>query len=487
MTHVEGGIGSSQYKADRIHIKIGQAEEGEPDVVKLVSNMMQAKSLFGKGELIDSLQQHFEEYDEDLNQTPVPVLCVRPVNDIPGNVSLPSLAGTGKATAVCDGVPSGDSVVKLKISKAGKSGVAEYRKSIDGGTFGMPVVTPASSSAISLGFGVSVKFTDDTVPDDTFALNDVWTFNITGPKASIESKLNTMAKLKTEYGFYWMHLIGEVDRDVAVSVLQILQDMESNYHFPTFAILESKQSETEITTIDQFSDYAQDLIDHWEPFKSTRICVCAGEGRYIPKGIATNGGYEMVKENPELGRWKNCATLLCAKLSIGSPNVSAAWVEKMRSLTMSEIRYWNLGYRDWMDILHDNHLTVMKVYDDYDGVYIAKDKILAESDSDFLYIPERRRADKMQRLVYKHSLQFLNSDTYSGSGTGGLDYLKTYIDSKISEEMEMQGQAEISGHEIILDPNKTFSKTRILQAILKMYVSQRVEAIEWMTSFSIQK
>lgn len=488
MTHVEGGIGTSSYKADRVHIKIGQAENGNPDEVKLVRNLMQAKSIFGKGELIDSLSQYFEEFNSELNQIPVPVLCVRPINDIPGIVALPSKEGTCKASASTDGTPIGDAIVKIKISKAGSGGIAEYRKSVDGSTFGMPAVLPASGNPLSLGFGVNVTFTDDgTNPDESFLLGDIWTFTITGPKASIESKLNTMAKLKTDYRFYFMHLIGEVDRDIAVSVLQILNDMEKNFHFPTFAILEAKSPDTEITTREQFDVYAQELIEHWEPFESTRICVCASVGRYIPLGIANYGGYDLVKDMPELGTWRNCSTLLTAKLACGAPNVSAAWVEKMQSLTMSEIRYWNLGYRDWMDILHDANLTVLKQYDDKDGIFIAKDQIKAPADSDFLNIPERRRADKMHRLVYRHSLPFLNSDTYANSGSGGLDFLKAFIDSKISEEMEIQGASEISGHEIILDPNGTFANTWVLEAILRMFVSGRVQAIEWTTSFSIQK
>lgn len=176
-----------------------------------------------------------------------------------------------------------------------------------------------------------------------------------------------------------------------------------------------------------------------------------------------------------------------AKIAAAPVNVSIGYVKDMRSLTFSEIRYWNEGYRDYMDLLHDMGLMVLKEYDDYEGIFVARDKIKASSSSDFKELPERRRADKMHRILYRESLQFLNMDTEVDSGSGGLEYLKTYIDSKIAAEMEAPGRKEISGHEIVLDPNKTFNVDRILRAKCRMFVSNRTQAIEWETSFATPK
>ncbi|EMN48806.1 hypothetical protein LEP1GSC088_3933 [Leptospira interrogans str. L1207] len=108
-----------------------------------------------------------------------------------------------------------------------------------------------------------------------------------------------------------------------------------------------------------------------------------------------------------------------AKIAATSVNVSIGYVKDMRSLTFSEIRYWDEGYRNYMDLLHDMGLMVLKQYDDYDGIFIARDKIKASSDSDFKELLERRRADKMHRILYRESLQFLNMDTEVDSGSGG--------------------------------------------------------------------
>ncbi len=53
--------------------------------------------------------------------------------------------------------------------------------------------------------------------------------------------------------------------------------------------------------------------------------------------------------------------------------------------------------------------------------------------------------------------------------------------------MEQPGRTEINSHAIILDPDKTFATTKILKARLRMFVANRLNAIEWETSFQKMK
>ncbi|MCP5502624.1 MAG: hypothetical protein H7A25_22185 [Leptospiraceae bacterium] len=491
-THQSGGLTFSDVIPDRVHGKVGVAETGEVNKIYYIQNLKQAENIFGRGQLIDSLKQYFEEFDEELGQKPVPLLCVRPDNDIPGIVATPTLEGSGLATIAINGSPSGSRSVKIKITKAGAGGIAEYRKSVDGGlSYGAPLVTPVSGASINLDVGVSATFTDDvTSPEQTFALGDVWSFEISGPAASNSSRLAAFEAFKQEYRVYWIHLLGGVDRNFAVSLDSVLQVMETELNQPIFAVLEGMSfDEAEAKKGSDFADiaeYLQYIADEYDPFFSDRVCIVASEGRYIPGGIANAGGYEVVlaSEIP-LGEWRNAATLLTAKIASGAPNVSAAYVREKRSLTMSEIRYWKEGYQDYMDLLHDMRLTVLKEYNDYDGIFIARDRMKSGPDSDFVEIPERRRADKMHRIVYRESLQFLNQDTNIGSGSGGIKYIQAVADAAVSSSMEVSGRQEISKHEIIFDPDKDFSQTKILKAKLKMFIAGRIKAIEWTTSFAV--
>lgn len=481
ITHVSGGLVSQDIIPDRVHLKIGQAETGDVDKVYWIYSGNHAKDVFGKGELVDSLIQHFEEFNQLKGQIASPILAVRPLNDSVGSIATPVKSGSGLAAIpTTSGTPTGSRVVKLKISKAGAHGVAEYRKSLDGGiSYGAAVVTPTTGTPISLDVGVSATFADNgTTPNNTFLVGDVYTFTITGPGATLASKLGTLEKMKREYKLFFIHIIGEATRAFAVSVNSILSEMASQHHLPTFAILEARKRAASGETVPAY--YAS-LIEEWDPFFSERVSIVASEGRYIANGIESVGGFDLAKL--EVGEWRNAATMLAAKLSASAPNISAGYVRDMQSLTFAEIRYWNEGYRDYMDAMHDMRLTVLKEYDDYDGIFIAKDRIKSKSDSDFAEIPERRRADKMHRLAYQESLPFLNEDTELKSGNGGIDFLKASMDAKISQEMEQPGRAEINSHKIVLDYDKSFIRTKLLKAKLTMFVAGRINAISWETSF----
>ncbi|EKO32780.1 DUF2586 family protein [Leptospira santarosai] len=486
--HQDGGINFNDVTPDRVGSKVGNAETGDANRIYVINNAPQARDVFGRGELVQSLEQFFEEFDESKGQKPVPVLCVRPLNDVAGTVATPVKVGNGDAALpTVAGTPTGSRVVVLKITKDGASGVAEYRKSVDGGeNFSSPLITPASGSPISLDVGVIATFVNASTPANTFKVGDKFTFTISGPSASTASRLTAIETLKREYRSYWIHVLGPATRAFAMSCNAILEEMETEHHLPSFIILEAR-GKNDSETVPQYFQYIQDEFD---PFASPngRVLIAVGEARYIPGGVNAAGGFSAVKaaETP-MGEWRNFATMATAKISAAPVNVSIGYVKDMRSLTFSEIRYWNEGYRDYMDLLHDMGLMVLKNYDDYDGIFVARDKIKAASASDFKELPERRRADKMHRILYRESLQFLNMDTEVDSGSGGLDYIKTYIDSKISAEMEAPGRQEISGHEIVLDPNRTFNTDRILRAKCRMFVSNRTHAIEWETSFATQQ
>jgi hypothetical protein len=479
ITHASGGLVSTDIIPDRVHLKIGSAESGDAEKAYLIYSGNQARDIFGRGELVDSLVQHFEEVNDQIGQVASPVLAVRPVNDSSGSIGTVTKQGTGLASNPnTAGTPTGSRVVKLRFTKAGAHGTAEFRKSLDGGiSYSAPVVTPASNTPIALDVGVTATFVDSGTPANTFQVGDEYTFPINGPGATYGSKVNALEKMKREYRMYFLHVIGEANRSNAVSVNSILVDMEKNHHLPVFAILEGrKRGVGESST-----DYFVSLQDEWDPFYSDRVSIVVAEGRYIAGGIEAAGGFELAKTM--VGQWRNAGTMLAAKLSVAPVNVSAGYVRDMQSLTFAEIRHWNDGYRNYMDLLHDMRLTVLKEYDDKDGIYIARDRIKSKSDSDFADIPERRRADKMHRIVYRESLPFLNQDTEVKAANGGIDLVKATMDAKISQEMEQPGIAEINSHKIILDFDKSFSRTKILKAKLTMFVANRINGITWETSF----
>lgn len=490
-THIDGGLGLSAFNPDRIHAKVGVAESGDALRIYLILNFAQAKNIFGKGSLVDSLRQHFEEFNTVTGELPQPVLCVRPLNDIPGIADPAVKTGTGLAVLpTLTGTPVGSATVILRITKSGAHGVAEYRRSVDGGiSFEPPMVTPASGSPIALAFGMSSAFTDDvTTPANTFISGDEYKVVIHAPTASEAARLDAVEALKREYRLRWIHVIGGVKRPFAVACESILVEMETLHHLPTFIVLEEQSFEEAMPlgTLEDaanFSLYYQGLADEWDSFVSPtgRVAVVGAQGRYIPGGIAAAGGISAVINSVDpIGEWRNAATFLCARLSASPVNESPAYVKNHKSLTFSEIRHWNLGYRDYMDVLHDLGHVVLKQYDDYEGIYIARGKLKSSVDSDFQEIPERRRADKMHRIVYQESLPFIEGD----SRLTNIQYMQTVVGNAIKIGMMPMGREEISNFGIAIDPERTFATTGILECDLVMFISNRFKEIRWRTSFS---
>lgn len=489
-THVSGGLGNSFPFEDRVHAKIGEAELHNPNEYIMIHSPQQARDVFGRGPLVDSLIQHFEEFDEALGEVPVPVLCARPENDIPGTVDPVEVAVGNSGTAPAPtsaGTPTGGREVVIRISKAGGLGTAEYRRSDDGGVnFGVPMELPANGE-VSLGVGVTATFQDAAVdPLESYAVGDIFQFSIHSPKASNAKKLVCIEELKNidihQTPFYFFHLLGGVDRAMAVSVGTLVHEMRQGNLFRIFAVLETEPKADGETP----ESYFLRMQEEWDPFVNETISVVGAEGLYIAGGIELAGGYNAAAEQAKATPvYRNAATFLCARTSNNRVNVSSAWVDKNKSRTFIGIRYFNEGYKGYVGMLDSIGLSMLQIYPDYRGVFIANDRLMAGPDSDFTYIPELRRANKMHRIIYRKSLPFLKMDTEANSGTGGLGYVEAVCSAAVSEDMERPGEAEISGHKIVFGAIKKIGGKRVLPAQMTMYIRDRLDAIQWSTEFAM--
>ncbi|PJZ43675.1 DUF2586 family protein [Leptospira brenneri] len=489
-THQSGGLNNADGFEDRIHAKIGEAELGDPDSFKLIFSLQEAKDYFGRGPLVDSLQQHFEEFDEAAGEVPVPVLAGRPANDTVGTIDPPVSAESNTGAAplpTASGTPTGSRNVVLRVTKAGALGAAEIRKSEDGGVNFAPAVVLPVSGVIALAVGVSATFVNAATPADSFKVGDTWTFVIKAPSASMTSILACVSSLKkldmADHPFYFVHVLKGVTRAIAVSIGQLLTEMRNEKLFRLFAIVEteSKQTAPESETVPA---YFQRIQDEWDSFQSENVCVVGAEGRYIGGGIESAGGWNAAKEISETSEvYRNAATFLCARIAAGRVNESAAWVKKNKSRTFIGVRYWNGAYNTYLKPLDNFGLTMLQMYPDERGVFIASDNLMAAADSDFKYIPEMRRKNKLERIIYKTSLPFLKMDTETNSGSGGLDAVKAYCDKAVAEAMEKPGEAEISGHEIVFGKVKKVGNQKVLPATIKMFIRDRLDAIQWTTQF----
>ena len=125
-THQSGGLTVTDVIPDRVHAKVGQAEGGEANKVYYIRTLKQAKDIFDRGALVDSLTQYFEEFDESIGQRPAPVICIRPETDTVGTatVNTTETVNTQGATLTADGTITGTRKILVKIIKGGTGGLS---------------------------------------------------------------------------------------------------------------------------------------------------------------------------------------------------------------------------------------------------------------------------------------------------------------------------------------------------------------------------
>lgn len=480
--HESGGISATEYGADRVHAKVGAAETGDPNKVYLISNASQAKDIFTRGKLVDAIVQHFEEFDTENGESPVPVLAIRPVNDVAGSVVIaPATGNTGSAPApTTTGTVAATKTVLIQVTKEGECGVAEYKRSTDGGkTFETPLVFPASGGSIALTGGVSAVFTDAGTPADSFDVGDVFTFTLAGPSPSQAEILITLENLKQEYRAYFIHVLHPASLAYAVSVNALAESFADDYHNPLRIVIEAPAKDA----METVAEYYALLQTEFESFYSDRVSIVAWEGYYIPGGVESAGGYAAIEALGTPGEYRNAATFMCARLAASAVNESAAWVQKNRSRTFSHIRYWDEGYQDYYDILDTMRLVVGKEYDNYPGIYVASDKLKSHPDSDFIEMPEGRRADKMHRIVRETTLPYLHADAEAESSSGGIAAVEAAVNAAVAKKMMKSGEKEISTAKVTLDPDKSYVTDQILIAKMRMGIKGRTKDIVWTTSF----
>ena len=186
-SHVDGGLGLTQFDRWRIHAKIGVAEGGDIDTPKLMINERQARDYLLSGPLFDRGVEHFESFWTERGEPTQPFYAVRATADTLGSAAHTKTAGTGLAAApTLGGTPTASREVLMRITTGGAHGAAEYRLSTDGGlTYAAPLVTPTSGTPINLALGATATFADDgTTPANTFQVGDIHRFTLTGPTAS---------------------------------------------------------------------------------------------------------------------------------------------------------------------------------------------------------------------------------------------------------------------------------------------------------------
>jgi hypothetical protein len=108
--------------------------------------------------------------------------------------------GTGQATYATSGDPTANNTIVVEITLGGESGVAKYKYSLDNGsTWSAEATTPASGTAIALGLGCSITFTDHAPdPPLSFVVGDTYSFTVVATVTIVERLRNVSVPVQLD-------------------------------------------------------------------------------------------------------------------------------------------------------------------------------------------------------------------------------------------------------------------------------------------------
>lgn len=263
----DGKLAVTPANTDSIHLKMGVANNGTPNIIYSFTSAKDAVNVFGISPLAESVASAIAEGASPVYATRVPTGAA-------GTRGTVTKTGTGTATLTAAGNPLDAYQVRIKITRAAASLAAAataYVLSLDGGdTYGQETAVPVSGVIAIAGTGLTVTFATGT-----FVVDDLYAFDCTAP-SMILLDINTAfdAVLADTREWRFVHIVGVADATLAAA-MQIKANTAFASARYTRVVLEARgQASTEDN-----AQWQAALISEWAGFSSAegRVLVCAGE------------------------------------------------------------------------------------------------------------------------------------------------------------------------------------------------------------------
>jgi len=165
---VDGGLGVGPASVGGANLRIGVCSKGAANVLGSFGSKPAMIATYGAGPLVEAMAGC-------LDVAGGPVLGVPVTPSVAGSAGAVSKVGSGAGTIVPTLAP--DRVVLAKVTTGGALGTAQFAFSVDGGAYGASVLSAVGPWIVSPSGAPLVKI---TFPAGTYALNEVYTFNVNG-------------------------------------------------------------------------------------------------------------------------------------------------------------------------------------------------------------------------------------------------------------------------------------------------------------------
>ncbi|RTK98735.1 MAG: hypothetical protein EKK57_11200 [Proteobacteria bacterium] len=235
-TEVDGAIGFTTSNIG-LHVKLGTSTNGVANQIVSISNLNDAKTTFGSGELVDAIAVSL-----DIN--PSPVYAIRMNASVVGSVTdiiVDLQSGSDGALATTGSTPLDTYQVIVQIVRAGKVGVNPYPTFVysmdNGNTFSPETSVPGGGTFVIPQTGVTLVFSNGATG---FKTGDQFTFYTTGATWNNTDLSNALtALLADSRQWEFVHVVGPCSAALAGTVDTFMNTALTNKRF-VFSIVEAR-------------------------------------------------------------------------------------------------------------------------------------------------------------------------------------------------------------------------------------------------------
>ncbi len=236
ITIVDGSIGLTTSNIG-LHVKLGTSSNGPINSIQSLSNINDAKTIFGSGKLVDACAVSFDIVSS-------PVYAMRMSASVAGSVSPITVnlqSGSDGDISTSGSSPLDDLQVIVQMVRAGKVGVAPYPTFIysldNGNTFSPETAVPGGGVFVIPQTGVTITFSNGGTG---FKANDQFTFYTVGSTFNNTDLSNALtALLGDSRQWEFVHVVGPVSATLASTVDTYMNTAQTNKRF-VHAIIESR-------------------------------------------------------------------------------------------------------------------------------------------------------------------------------------------------------------------------------------------------------
>lgn len=393
LTVKDGQTGILADNADGLQVKVGVCSAGPTNTLAFYASKDDLIAVHGTGPAVEAACLVIE-----LAGTVGFMRCTASVAGSNSAVTKTAI-GTSTGTITLAGTPLDYYLFRLKITKTGALGVAEFQYSLDDGdTYSDVTLVPSGGTFAITGFA-TLTFVPGAGPV-IFEAGDIHEARSTAPlynSSDLGAALDALHADVREWAFF--HVVGPVDAALATVIGSKLTAMETAYRFVR-GICEVRDQ----NAAEALATWQSAVNTDFASFVHRRVNVCAGyaemvspvSGRIYRRPIAWQVAARASAAVPseDLGRFATGPM----------PGVTKLWHDERVSPAFDSTRF-----------------TTARTYLGSPGFYITHGRLMSPTGSDFKFWQYGRVMDKGCRAARNALLLFLNETFRVSLTTGFID------------------------------------------------------------------